>query len=329
MIKAYETKRKGLKKIVLEVDENRIILEKPQIQPYNEYKYTGAEDILYFYYDITIMENTNYAITHLSKEEQNRYLDEDDNRKPVWVKKAFTSVYEFGIIADVEDFIDEIITFNIKEEGTRTYFWERDPNTNKKVRSKTDYECSHTFELSGMCEEDNIYITKYCRHFDDSYNPKTDRNEEKYVEFYKVFIGCGNNQSKSNVTGILFDAYESDLLEIKKWAKMFMEYAGEETIKNINNMYNQEEDDYYYPYFLKKHLQEKYPEDASKLRDIYPLLYEIMDVLKEYYKYIKGEKIENPITLKRSDNIYTANYFLDKGMKDYEAYIELSKKYYP
>lgn len=87
MIKAYETKRKGLKKIVLEVDENRIILEKPQIQPYNEYKYTGAEDILYFYYDITIMENTNYAITHLSKEEQNRYLDEDDNRKPVWVKK--------------------------------------------------------------------------------------------------------------------------------------------------------------------------------------------------------------------------------------------------
>ena len=110
---------------------------------------------------------------------------------------------------------------------------------------------------------------------------------------------------------------------------MFMEYAGEETIKNINNMYNQEEDDYYYPYFLKKHLQEKYPEDASKLRDIYPLLYEIMDVLKEYYKYIKGEKIENPITLKRSDNIYTAKYFLDKGMKDYEAYIELSKKYYP
>lgn len=329
MIKVYETKRKGLKKIILEVNENRVILEKPRIQPFNEYKYTGAEDILYFYYDMTIMENTNYSVSSLSKEEQDRYLDEEDNRNPVWVKKTSVNVYEFGIIADVENFIDEILKFDIDKEGTRTYFWERDPKTNKRTRSKTDYECSHTFELAGMCDEDNIYITKYCRHFDCAYNPKTDKNEEKYVEFYKVFIGCGDNQMKANITGIIFDADEEDLLEIKKWANMFMEYAGEETIKGINNMYKKEEDSYYYPYFLKKHLEEKYPEDVPKLREIYPQLYEISYVIEEYYKYVKRQKIKDPITLKREGTVYTAQYFLDKGMKDYEAFIELSKKYYP
>ena len=197
MIKVYEKNKKGKKQIVLEINENKIVLENPSIQPHNEYVYRGPKDIMYFYYTMSIYEDINHYYSRMTPEEKEEYLEENENTNCIWRKKTEVGVYEFGVISSLAEFIDYAINFDVQNEGKRTYFWERDPKTREKIRSTTDYECSYTMVLNGMCDEDNFYITKYCRYFDSSYNEEIDDYAPKYVEYYKMFIGCGNNQIKS------------------------------------------------------------------------------------------------------------------------------------
>ena len=327
MVKVYKT-GKNKKQIVLEVNEHKIALSNPSVQPHNEYIYNSPKDIMHFYYDIAIFEDTNHYNATRSEEEKQELIEEGENVNNVWKKKTETYVYEFGILPSIPEFIDSVLKFDIKNDGQRTYFLERDFKTREYVRSTTDFECIHTMELSGMCEEDNLIITKYCRYFDSSYNEKIDDYAPKYIEYYKVFIGCGNNQIKENVTGIFFTIWEKeDLLKIKEWANLFMDYTKEVAQKHIEKMYASKEDNCYYPYFFEQHLKERYPEDVSKLREIYPKLYYESSIIEEYYDFCKENEIEEPIELHRNGQVYTAKYFMDQGLKDYEAYIELAKLY--
>ena len=55
----------------MEINENRIILSNPSIQPFNEFYYEGKDDILHFYYDLKIQHDTNaFYFTHMTKEER-------------------------------------------------------------------------------------------------------------------------------------------------------------------------------------------------------------------------------------------------------------------
>ena len=51
MVRFYKTKKR---EAILEINEHRIILSDPSIQPFNEYKYENKKDIFHFYYNVKI-----------------------------------------------------------------------------------------------------------------------------------------------------------------------------------------------------------------------------------------------------------------------------------
>ena len=63
-------RKKGKKQIILEINENKIVLENPSIQPHNEYVYRGPKDIMYFYYTMSIYEDINHYYSRMTPEEK-------------------------------------------------------------------------------------------------------------------------------------------------------------------------------------------------------------------------------------------------------------------
>ena len=57
----------------MEINENRIILSDPRIQPFNEFEYTSKDDILYFYYDLELQCKASFfSILPVAQEENER-----------------------------------------------------------------------------------------------------------------------------------------------------------------------------------------------------------------------------------------------------------------
>lgn len=70
-------------------------------------------------------------------------------------------------------------------------------------------------------------------------------------------------------------------------------------------------------------MREKYPEDYSKWKEIWIKLYEEDFILKEYFKYVKGEKIEDALFSKYTGEKVVAQELIKENMKDWEAYCKL------
>jgi hypothetical protein len=111
MVKVYKT-GKNKKQIVLEVNEHKIALSNPSVQPHNEYIYNSPKDIMHFYYDIAIFEDTNHYNATRSEEEKQELIEEGENVNNVWKKKTETYVYEFGILPSIPEFIDSVLEFD-------------------------------------------------------------------------------------------------------------------------------------------------------------------------------------------------------------------------
>lgn len=320
MIHFYKTRKN---EVILELNEHRIILSNPSIQPFNTFKYEDKSDIFHFYYNVKIQFNKNYfEFLRMTREERKENdLEEGKKTKKEWVTIAESYVCEFGAIEALEEYIDLIIASNPDEIGTKEYLYYRDRDGKKK--SETDYESSFEVSCTGMLEEDSYIIKKVHRHFDESYDDEIDDYVPLDYYWYDVYIGIGS-ESKSNTVGIRSSHLkEEELMVIKKWAKAFMELAKTKTKENIDKMLNDESDEYDCdPAWFKNHIKNKYPEDFDKWKEIWIKLYNEDFIRNEYWRYVKGEEIKEPIFSKwNSEKAVNAQELIKNGMKDWLAYL--------
>lgn len=314
MIKHYRKKRNCC---VLEINEDRIILSNPNVQPFNEYVYDSKEDILYFYYDIKLQHNTTwYAFNGLTDGERNELYP---GVKPNWVTYAISSVYEFGAIRFLPEYIDEIIKINPDENGQKDYLY-----SGLNERSKTDYEATYELSCTGMLNEDSYILKKYHRHYEESWNDENDSYGQKDCVWYDIYIGLGSEQRR-NTTGIMAcHLAEDELLVIKEWAEDFMDMTKKVTQSHIEKMFESEIDDYYSsPKWFHDHIKEKYPEDAERWKDIWKKLYSETFILEEYWNYVKGNPIKKPLFSEWSKEKLVAQDLIKGGVKDWKAYCRL------
>lgn len=312
--------KQPVKLFVLEVNENRMIVSNPSIQSFNEFNYVNRNSIMYFYYDTEIQFDREYS-------KFNNHSKGDLGRKPTkhdWVSIIKDDVFEFGIMRSLSEAIDFIMKYDMKDAQKEYFLIERGSDK----RSETDYEGVYHYSFTGMCEEDILDFTKKCRYFESSYNPKTKCNEPKYVEWYEIYFGIGN-ESKENTVGFKCSRLKNeDLLVIKEWVEAFMSYAEEVEKRNIEDYLKNPPKDSD-TYYVRKHIESKYPEDINDFQKIYAKLNEESFILDEYIKYIKNEEISEPLFSKWSPKKgITAKELMDKGLKDYEAYIELINFYH-
>lgn len=313
MVKNYRRKKS---QCVLEVNENRIILSNPQIQPFNEYKYESKEDIMHFYYDLEIQFDRNYWKRMLNKEGSCK-----KKRKRDWVSVAKGNVYEFGAIVALEECINEIISIDLKKKKDRQYFCN---DFDDKEQTETDFEVFHEISCTGMLEEDSYVLKKNLRHFDSVYDEKTDQYISKDIEWYGIYIGIGS-ESKSNTMGFsCTDLTEDELLIIKAWAEDFLAMAKETTKKHIKKMFKEQGTDNVYSVgWFKEHMKKNYPEDYGKWKEIWIKLYQESFILEEYFNYVKGKEIEEPLFSKWEEDKVVAQELIKGGMKDWEAYCKM------
>ena len=308
----FYVKEKKEKEFVLVINEHRFTLCSPSIQPFNEYFIESIEDILYYYYNVKIEEL--YSIG-----------------RPKTI--TILGILEFGAIRHLSEFIDDVLNFNIFSLKDKDYRYKKVGN--KIVEDESFWSISKKFKCEGMLREDCYYITKTGIHRDEVFDYKKDKTEKNVNEItYDLYIGGGNDEINSNITGVNMTVTEEDLKIVKQWAEEFVNYSISYTKNSIDEIFNTDYDDvddenkdcYYYPYLLKKHLKEKYPEDMDKFREIYIKLYNESMILEEYYKYIKGEEIEEPLFSKWSTP-FTAKQYIDEGLKDWEAYLKIYDEY--
>lgn len=314
MIKHY---RKRGNICVLEMNEDRVILSNPRIQPFNEYGYNSKDDILYFYYDVKLQHNTTwYAFDGLTKEERDELYP---GIKPNWVTCATSSIYEFGAIQNLAEYIDEIIKINPDENGQTDFLY-----SGMDGMSKTDFEAVYELSCTGMLKEDSYILKKYHRHFQNSWNDETKKYEPRDYVWYDLYIGLGSER-RNNTTGVMFhNLAEEELLVLKAWAEDFMELAKTVTQANIEKKFASDNDaDYYEPKWFRDHIMEKYPEDIDQWKDIWIKLYSETFILEEYWNYVKGRPIETPYFSRWPEEKLVAQDLIKEGMKDWEAYCKL------
>lgn len=299
---------------VLEHDEIKIMLNNPHIQPFNEYKLDSVDDFLYFYYNLTIYEKSRYG------------------GRPKQIYNGF--VTEFGVIPYLKDFINDSLAFDMRSLKDKNYSHKSDKNGGYEL-DKDEWNVIKTFELSGMLKEDVFRIQRTLYFRKEAYNFQTDKNERNvYFENYELFVGGGDSQTKTNMCGTILNIQKNDFDIVIKWVESFLNYSISQEQKRINDIFeanyddinDDSKDEYYYPYLFKKYMQEKYPEDADKFREIYTTLYSENFILEEYYKRIKGEKIEEPL-FSKWDNPFTVDDYIKNGAKEWEAYLMLYNEY--
>lgn len=228
MVKNYRRKKM---QCVLEINENRIILSNPQIQPFNEYEYNSKEDIMHFYYDLEIQFDLNYCERLLHKKGSCKKKQKRD-----WVRVTTGNVYEFGAIVALGECIDEIIFIDLKKKKDRQYFCD---DADGKKQSETDFEVSHEISCTGMLEEDSYVLKKTLHHFDYAYDEKTDQYISKDIERYGIYIGIGSESRPNTIGFSCTDLTEDELLIIKAWAEDFLAIAEKITKKHIKKMFKE------------------------------------------------------------------------------------------
>ena len=299
---------------ILEHDEIKIVLSNPYIQPFNEYKLDSIDDFLYFYYNLMIYEKNKYG------------------GRPRQIYTGY--ITEFGVIPYLKDFINDSLKFDMYSLKDKSYNYEPDKNGGYKLNTD-EWSVSKTFELSGLLREDVFRIQRTLCFRKESYNFIKDKNEKDvYFETYELFVGGGDSQIKTNISGVILNIKKQDFDIVIKWAENFLNYAISQEQEKINKIFSANYDDinddskdeYYYPYLFKKYMQEKYPEDVDKVREIYTTLYSESFILQEYYKRIKGEKIEEPL-FSKWENPFTVDDYIKNGAKEWEAYLKLYEEY--
>lgn len=307
---------------VLKVNEHKFTLSNPKIQPFNEYFIENVRDILYYYYDLKIEKiYTNSKLKTVTD----------------------SSIFEFGAITRLPEFIDNVLSFDIFSLNDKNYLLKRDGN--EIVEDKNNWEIFKQFRLNGMLREDCYYITKIGRFYDEkSVAKKNTKSNSLMIKKYKnlketmyeLYIGCGNDELYSNIAGITMSVNEEDLKIVKQWAEEFVKYSIATTKNAIEEIFNQEyenveldeedKNEYYFPYLLKKYFKENYPEDMDKFRNLYIKLYSESDILKELYQYIQNEPIDEPL-FSRYNPPFTAKSYMEKGLKVWEAYEAVFDEY--
>lgn len=307
----------------MEINENRIILSNPSIQPFNEFYYEGKDDILHFYYDLKIQHDTNaFYFTHMTKEER-KELETEKGRKIQrnWVTIASGHVYEFGAIVALPEAIDEIINVDTDVLGKKRYFPEE---SDKKKISTTGYESMYEISCTGMLEEDSYLIKKAHRHFDNCYDMETDDFVPLDYEWYEIYVGIGS-ESRENTIGFRNNRInENELLTIKEWAEDFLNLAKTITKEIINRMFESEADEYDCdPKWFREHIRDKYPEAFENWKELWVKLYQEDFIRKEYWRYVKGNYIGTPIFsgLVDSDKVVPLE-LIKEGVPDWKAYMK-------
>jgi hypothetical protein len=303
---------KEVRRFILELGEHRVILSSPSIQAYHEYEFEDITDALYFYHNFIIEKNRNYNV----------FDDEDtESKEPKWEELTSVYVYEDSSTRVLPYFIDMVIDYDIKNESKKNYFTEQRGFSGEKKQSTTDYECREYFDLKGFEEEDCYTIVKFCRNFAESYNKKTERYEPKYVEFYEMGFFCGCSEVDRNPEGFIAYLEEPDLLVIKDWANEFLEYAMELTKSKIKEaLASTEIEDFYCPGVVRKHIQDKYPEDIDKFEEIFKTIDRYDFIADRYYEWITGQTPEKEIEVTTPDKKKRSlPSLIESGMKDWEA----------
>lgn len=312
MIKCY----REAEKCILDINEDRIILSNPSVQPFNEYIYDSKDDILYFYYDIEWQHNTEW-----SKYDE---LKKEKEVKANWVTCAVNSVYEFGAIRALSECVDDIIRINPDENGQKDYLF-----IDKDTRSETDYESTYEISCTGMLKEDSYRLKKIHKHFASYWNEEDDTYGPKDLISYEVYIGLGGELQRNTIGIMSDDMTEDDVLIIKAWADDFMELTKSITLACIERMFNSDEDkNYYNPKWLHDHIKETYPEDINQWKEIWKKLYSETFILEEYWNYVKGNEIESPYFSKWTNKRLVAQDLIKDGRKDWEAYCQLIDFYH-
>lgn len=308
----YSQEGEKIKRFIIEIGENRVILSNPVVTPNNEYEFVDMSHIIYFYHDFIIEKN----LADIEGPENGGNATSNN-----WVKIAEKRVFEDSCTQILPGFIDNVINFDIRNNSKKHFVVTSTGNEMPKT-STTDYRCKEYFELEGYNEEDNYAIVKYCTFSKNSLNFETKNNEPRYYEYYKIYFSCGDTELNLNHIG--FSAYisESDLLEIKSWAEDFIEYTAELTKKHIREeIQSNEIKPYFSPGVFREYLKRKYPEDLTDFEKIFLYISNNEIIAERYYKWIVGESVKKELIIidSQTNQEYSISSLVKDGMKDWEA----------
>lgn len=188
----YENKvEKNKNGYQLTINKYKIKITNPIIQPFHETCYIDRNDIMHFSYDIEI----------LTRKEDGKFK-----------RLLKHSVSEFGIMAHLEAFIDNILSYDIKKFASKRKELKDCPLHNAK-------EYHQFFNIAGFLDEDRMDVIATYREFDDA------RGHHEFIT-YEVAFFIGGDEYDSPIIGIkITDLEKEDLLDIKDFATLFMEYA--------------------------------------------------------------------------------------------------------
>ena len=319
MVKTYRRKKK---ECVLEINENRIILSNPRIQPFNEFYYEDKRDILHFYYNLKIQYDTNaFYFAHMTEKERKEVeIEKGKKIQRNWVTIASGNVYEFGDIIALPETIEAILNVNPDILGKKRYFFEESDKENYQQQILSPYMTSCT----GMLEEDSYLIKKVHHHLDDSYDIKTGQSGAIDHEWYEMYIGIGAESRKNTIGFRCSCVSKEELFIIKSWAEDFLELAKVQTKAEINKMFESEADEYDCdPKWFREHIRVNYPNIFSNWKELWVRLYKEDFIRKEYWDYVKGNPIETPIFSGCDDkNKIVPLDLIKKGEPDWKAYMQ-------
>lgn len=321
MSKLVKYFKKG-ERYVLQIGENRVILSHPQIVPVNSYRCDSLKDINYFFYDVKIKADKNsdyFALTKKERKAEEKELGKKIRHKWKTIASGFAG--DDGSVCELPCAIDEIIKANPDKFDKKHYFLKSE--SGKSVKSKTDYETSYEISCVGAVTSDFYQIKKVHRHFDFDYDLEKKTSTPTDYTWYEIYIGIGG-EPKFNTIGFRCPCLaEEDLLIIKQWAEDFIAFSMDLAKQEIERREESEEIARWMPRWFKDHMKEKYPEDYPNWKEIWVKLNDAEFVLEEYYKYVQGEPIENPVFSgwEDKDKVIPQELIKD-GMKDWEAYIK-------
>lgn len=174
----------------LTINNYRIKATNPIIYPFKQDCYENQKDIQRFSYDLEILIKREDKFKRLIKHH----------------------VSEFGIMQHIEEFIDYVVTYDMKNNASKKIMLKNAPFENAM-------ECHQVFNIAGVMDEDRLDVVATYRAFED-------RGKKYEFITYEVAFFIGGDETCSPVVGIkMVDLDKEDLLDIKDFAKFFMEYA--------------------------------------------------------------------------------------------------------
>lgn len=288
------TKVKQTKKFsILQIDNVRLVASNPRITPFRNYIYEGPQDIMYFYYNLSLEKETESG----------------------WKVITDTCVTEFGIMKYLEEHINKVLAFDVKNEGIRHYFEKK--NKDKTVTiSTTEYEAIAPMDIYGMFHEDCFHIKKKFRTFTDS------RGLNEF-ELYDVDIFIGGDECHGIPIGVCFTNLErEDIINIKRFAQGFMEMANEITKKDIEKLLTSNKNDKYNePKIVRDHLKKIY--NIDDWRPIFLKISMEEYILDEYIDYITGKKEPSKLNCHEWHGKCRTMEEMLKTMTPHEAYMHI------